>query len=132
MKFLYEGAIHISDLRLWAHVGVLQKEQEYGQWFNLDISIYQNIDNASKNDDLSETIDYSIAINKIQKLAHEVNSKTIENFSEQVLNSLEELYGSVPMRVLLSKCDVPVSGFNGNVAVERYRHWPATYFQHDT
>ncbi|MED5165551.1 MAG: dihydroneopterin aldolase, partial [Cyanobacteriota bacterium] len=29
------GAIHVNDVRLWAHVGVLDHERREGQWFSL-------------------------------------------------------------------------------------------------
>ena len=32
-------ALHVRDLRLWAHVGVLESERREGQWFALDLSL---------------------------------------------------------------------------------------------
>ncbi len=118
-----KDALHISDLRVWAHVGVLDHERRDGQWFSLDLSMRLDLDDAARNDDLSRSADYSLAVQAVQSLVNSLQCQTIEHFSERVLALLEELYGPVPMRVLLRKCAAPIPGFGGTVAVERHRHW---------
>ena len=115
-------AIHIRELRLWAHVGVLEQERRDGQWFSLDISFWLDLSRAAAADDLASSLDYSVAIQALQGLARDIRCLTIEHFSEQVLDRLEQLYGPVPVRLTLSKCAAPVPGFDGRVAVERCRH----------
>ena len=115
-------AIHIRELRLWAHVGVLEQERRNGQWFSLDISFWLDLSRAAAADDLASSLDYSVAIQALQGLARDIRCLTIEHFSEQVLDRLEQLYGPVPVRLTLSKCAAPVPGFDGRVAVERCRH----------
>ena len=115
-------AIHVQGLRLWAHVGVLEQERRDGQWFSLDISLWTDLSAAAADDDLASSLDYSLAIRSLQALAREIRCLTIEHFSDRVLDCLEQLYGPVPVRLTLSKCAAPVSGFDGVVAVERIRH----------
>ena len=119
-------AIHVNDVNLWAHVGLLESERKLGQWFNLDFSILADLDKAAKDDDVNSIFDYSVAIKELQKLSFRLNCMTIEHYCEKALDCLELLYGSIPMRVKLSKCDAPVSGFTGTVAVERFRYWHAS------
>ena len=114
-------AIHIRDLELWAHVGVLEQERRDGQWFRLDIKFELDLSSAAVADDLSASLDYSLAIQALQMLGREICCLTIEHFSEQVLDRLQELYGPVPIGLRLTKCAAPVPGFHGLVAVERYR-----------
>ena len=71
------GAIHVTDVRLWAHVGDLDEERELGQWFTLDFSLWLDMSQVSKHDDLSAMADYSLAIKGIQKLALEIRCLTI-------------------------------------------------------
>ena len=115
-------AIHIRDLRLWAHVGVLDHERRDGQWFSLDITLWQDLSAAAASDELVASLDYSQAITALQQLARGLVCQTIEHFSDRVLDQLERLYGPVPVRLELRKCAAPVPGFNGVVAVERWRH----------
>ncbi|WP_259700877.1 MULTISPECIES: dihydroneopterin aldolase [Synechococcales] len=120
--FPCRDAIHVSGLRLWAHVGVLERERELGQWFELEFSLWHNLEAAGRSDDLSCSLDYGLAIQALQHLAVGLRCHTIERFAERVMDELERLYGAVPQRVLLTKCQAPVAGFHGRVAVERWRH----------
>ena len=118
-------AIHVQGLRLWAHVGVLERERELGQWFELELSLWHDLAAAGRSDDLAQSLDYGMAIQALQQLARGLRCHTIEHFAERVMDRLEELFGPVPQRVVLSKCQAPVPGFQGRVAVERWRHGPA-------
>ena len=115
--------IHIRDLRLWAHVGVLDHERRDGQWFQLDISLGLDLSESARLDDLSATADYSLAVLALQALVRELCCLTIERFSEEVFEVLERLYGPLPMHLLLQKCNPPIAGFTGTVAIERRRNW---------
>ena len=115
-------AIHVRDLMLWAHVGVLEHERRDGQWFSLDITLWHDLGAAAAADDLAASLDYSKAITALQALARGLVCQTIEHFSDRVLDQLEQLYGPVPVRLELRKCAAPVPGFSGVVAVERRRY----------
>ncbi len=124
IKHLPSGAIHVNNINLWAHVGVLDSERDCGQSFLLDVTLWLDLEKAAKMDDLSSTLDYSIAINRIQQLSFQINCQTIEHFSKRILDCLEELYGDLPMKIYLRKCSAPVQGFSGDVGVEMGRHFP--------
>ena len=115
--------IHIQDLRLWAHVGVLDHERRDGQWFQLNLTLGLDLSESAKLDDLSATADYSRAVLALQALVRELCCLTIERFSEEVFVVLERLYGPLPMHLVLQKCHPPIAGFTGTVAVERRRNW---------
>ena len=119
--------IHAEDVNLWAHVGVLEKERLMGQYFLLDFSIWVDLSNAAKNDALSSTCDYSIAIKGLQQLAFSINCSTIEFFSEEILNFLEGVYGKVPIQLSLKKCNPPINGFSGSVSIKRNRNFTFPY-----
>ena len=114
--------IGVRELQLWAHVGVLEHERRDGQWFSLDFSVQLDFKAAAIDDDLSQSLDYSVAIRALLGLSQQVHCLTIEHFSEQILDRLETLYGAIPIWLRLTKCAAPVPGFNGRVFVERSRH----------
>ena len=122
-RFHNLSAIHIKDINLWAHVGVLESERINGQSFVLDISFWLDLDESSNFDLLDKSIDYSEAIKAIQKLSFEIKCLTIECFSDQILNLLESLYGQVPINILLKKCSPPIHGFTGSVLIEKKRNF---------
>ncbi|WP_036917888.1 MULTISPECIES: dihydroneopterin aldolase [unclassified Prochlorococcus] len=114
--------INIETINLWSHVGVLEDERLLGQSFLLDISIWVDVEEAGREDDLLKSTDYSLAIISIQELALKIECFTIECFSEQILNTIESLYGRIPMHILLRKCSPPIDGFTGSVSIERDRY----------
>ena len=117
------SVIHIKAINLWAHVGVLESERIHGQRFLLDISFWLDLDESSKLDQLDKSIDYSEAIKAVKKLSFEIKCLTIEYFSDQILNLLESLYGTVPIHILLTKCSPPIDGFTGHVLIEKKRNF---------
>ncbi|MEY4355858.1 MAG: Dihydroneopterin aldolase [Cyanobacteriota bacterium] len=117
-----QSAIVIRQLKLWAHVGVLGWEREFGQWFELDLWLYYDLSSAALTDQIDHTINYADVINTIRKLSKLINCNTIEYFSEQIFEALEAKFGIFPMELELKKCDAPIPGFNGVVSVKRSRN----------
>lgn len=116
--------IEVLDLKLWAHVGVLERERLEGQWFRLSFRLRSDLSAAARADDLSRSHDYSVAIRALQQQARHIRCLTIEHYSERILDLLEELYGPLAIELRLAKCRAPVAGFSGEVAVTRRRRWP--------
>ncbi len=117
------GLIQVQGINLWSHVGVLEEEQLLGQYFLLDFSVYLDISEVIEKDRLDSTIDYSIPIVGLKKLAFESKSMTIEKFSQDILDFLENLYGTKPIKILLTKCEPPIKGFTGKVSISRTRNF---------
>ena len=117
--------ILVRDLRLWAHVGVLEQERLHGQWFAVDFSIAADLDATARSDDLEGGYDYGLGIAALQQLARNLRCRTLEHAVERLLDALEALYGPVGLELEIRKCRVPVAGFDGTVAVRRQRRWPA-------
>ena len=115
----------VRGLRLWAHVGVLEHERQMGQWFELDFSLGCNLSAAAAADGLEQSLDYSLAIQALQLDASRVRCLTLEHWSDKIFEVLEDLYGSVPIWLELRKCQAPVPGFCGIMAVQRSRRWPS-------
>ena len=116
-------AIHVRGLRLWAHVGVYEQERLHGQWFELAFSLGVDLGAVARSDDLGEGCDYGRGIAALQEQARTIRCHTLEHYSEQILDALEACYGTIPLALELSKCQVPVPGFDGRVTVSRRRRW---------
>ena len=116
--------IQVDDLRLWAHVGVLDHERRDGQWFRVDLALHLDVSQAALADSLEATADYNQAVQALQSLAAGC-CQTIEHFSERMFDVLEQLYGSIPIQLRLCKCHPPIPGFVGTVSVERWRRKPS-------
>jgi dihydroneopterin aldolase len=116
--------IRVENLRLWAHVGVLEHERDHGQWFRVDLALHLDLSESARADSLAATADYSLGVQALQRLASEITCHTLEHFSERMFEELEGLYGALPMHLRLSKCHAPIPGFAGTVSLERWRRKP--------
>ena len=116
-------AIKINAINLWAHVGVLEEERINGQAFLLDLTIWLDLKLTSNHDDLENSVDYSIVVKKIQQLSLTINCKTIEYFTEIIINAIESLYGKLPIEITLTKCSPPIPGFTGSVSLTKKRNF---------
>ena len=116
-------AVHVQGLRLWAHVGVLEHERALGQWFELEFWLGGDLSRAAVADDLAASYDYVSAIEALRQLCRSLVCRTLEHFSERILDSLEEVYGPIPIWLELRKCHAPIPGFDGTVSVCRQRRW---------
>jgi dihydroneopterin aldolase len=113
--------ILVRDLRLWAHVGVLEQERQLGQWFGLDLSFDVDLAVAGASDRLDDTLDYAGAVTAVRELAASLRCQTLEHFSERILDLLQKRYGPIPISLELRKLSAPIPGFSGVVAVQRQR-----------
>ncbi|WP_216904613.1 dihydroneopterin aldolase [Synechococcus sp. CCY 9618] len=115
--------IHVRGLRLWAHVGVLERERLHGQWFELAFSLGTDLSETACRDDLSDGSDYAIGIEALRARSRVICCNTLEHYSERILDVLEECYGPIPLALELTKCRPPIPGFGGSVTVRRTRRW---------
>lgn len=111
--------IIIKGLKIFAYHGVNPEETENGQEFELDITLFANLEKARKTDDLEETINYAKARKVINVAMTEKPYKLIERAAEEVANRLIESFPKLmSVEVLLKKPNAPMSGVFDYVAVK--------------
>ena len=112
-----ETFLRIENIDLWARVGVLEQERKLGQVFSLDIDIWTDFSQCSKNDDINTTVDYSILIELIQSHSKKIKFFTIEKYSEEILKIIKQKFNLNKIKIKLTKCNAPINGFSGNVSI---------------
>ena len=117
LLIMMETYLKIEDIKFWSRVGVLDKERELGQLFSLDIFLWTNFDECSEKDNLETSIDYSLLIYSIKKLARNFSCYTIEKFSDKIINTLNKKFKPKRIKIILTKCNPPIPGFNGEVSI---------------
>lgn len=111
--------IIIKGLKIFAYHGVNPEETENGQEFELDITLFADLEKARRTDDLEETINYAKARKVINAAMTEKPYKLIERAAEEVANRLIENFPKLlSVEVLLKKPNAPMSGVFDYVAVK--------------
>ncbi len=114
---MQETYLKIQNIKLWARVGVLDKEREFGQLFSLDLVLWSDFEKCALTDDVNETIDYSSLISDIKVHSKNFSCKTIEKYSSEILNLVVKRYKPNRLEILLTKCKPPIIGFDGQVTI---------------
>ena len=116
--------LKIEKIELWARVGVLEQERKLGQLFNLDILLWSDFDECFENDDIKATLDYSLIIHRVKSHSKNFSCFTIEKYSEEIIKIIQSEFNPDRIKIILTKCNPPIDGFNGKVSIVRFFEKP--------
>ena len=114
-----ETFLKIEDIKLWARVGVLDEERQLGQLFNLDIFLWTDFEECTSNDDIKKTVDYSKLVEILKEQSKKIYCFTIEKYSNEILEIIDEEFKLSKIKIVLTKCNPPITGFDGKVSIVR-------------
>ena len=114
-----ETFLKIENIKLWARVGVLDEERQLGQLFSLDIFLWTDFDKSTANDDIKKTIDYSELIEILKDQSKKICCFTIEKYSNAILEIINQEFKLSKIKIILTKCNPPITGFDGKVSIIR-------------
>ncbi len=114
-----ETFLKIDNIRLWARVGVLDEERELGQQFSLDIFLWTDFEKCTADDDIKETVDYSKLVEILKDQSKKIYCFTIEKYSNEILQIIDEKFKLSKIKIILTKCNPPITGFDGKVSIVR-------------
>ena len=114
-----ETFLKIENIKLWARVGVLDEERELGQLFILDIFLWTDFDKCTLNDDIKKTVDYSKLVHLLKDQSKKIYCFTIEKYSKEILEIIDQEFKLSKVKIILTKCNPPITGFDGKVSIVR-------------
>ena len=114
-----ETFLKIENIKLWARVGVLDEERELGQLFILDILLWTDFEKCTANDDIKKTVDYSKIVEILKVHSKKICFFTIEKYSNEILEIIDQEFKISKVKIILTKCNPPITGFDGKVSIVR-------------
>ncbi len=114
-----ETFLKIENIKLWARVGVFDEERELGQLFTLDVFLWTDFEKCSITDDIKKTIDYSKLVQIIKDQSKKIYCFTIEKYSNAILEIIDQEFKFSKVKIILTKCNPPITGFDGKVSIVR-------------
>ena len=110
--------IKLSNIVFYAHHGYYKAERELGQRFELDIIVECDVSDASKTDELEDTIDYR----KVYALAKEAfenyKFKLLETVAERIADQILKSFNVHTVVIKVRKPNVPIKGFLDHIEIE--------------
>ena len=114
-----ETFLKIENIKLWARVGVLEEERELGQLFSLDLFLWTDFKTCTEYDDIKKTVDYSKLVEILKDQSKKIYCFTIEKYSNSILEIIDEEFNLSKIKIILTKCNPPITGFDGKVSIVR-------------
>jgi len=114
-----ETFLKIENIKLWARVGVLDEERQLGQLFSLDIFLWTDFERCTANDDIKKTVDYSKLVEILKYQSKKIYCFTIEKYSKAILEIIDKEFKPSKIKIILTKCNPPITGFDGKVSIVR-------------
>ena len=114
-----ETFLKIENVKLWARVGVLDGERKLGQLFSLDIFLWTDFQKCTEDDDIKKTVDYSKLVHILKDQSKKIYCFTIEKYSNSILEIIDKEFNFSKIKIILTKCNPPIEGFDGKVSVVR-------------
>ncbi len=114
-----ETFLKIENIKLWSRVGVLDEERELGQLFILDILLWADFEKCTINDDIKKTVDYSKLVQILNDQSKKIYCYTIEKYSNEILEIIDQEFKPSKIKIILTKCNPPITGFDGKVSIVR-------------
>ena len=114
-----ETFLKIEKIKLWARVGVLDEERQLWQLFSLDIFLWTDFENCTANDDFKKSVDYAKLVQILKDQSKKIYCFTIEKYSKAILEIIDQEFKLSKIKIILTKCNPPITGFDGKVSIVR-------------
>ncbi|MDS3859937.1 dihydroneopterin aldolase [Thermosynechococcaceae cyanobacterium BACA0444] len=114
--------IYLPGQRYYGYTGALPEEQILGQWFQVDLKLWLDLEPAIQTDDLNQALDYRDVIAQIRYL-----------FTSQRFTLVETLAGEIAalglgfpqvqaVEVHLTKLAPPIPDYTGQITIQICRN----------
>jgi len=113
--------ILIKGLHCSVRLGVKKEEQEVKRNCELDFSIYFDLSDAGKSDDLDLTVTYSKVIDIVQELSQTVQYKLLEAFAYRLFEEIFKRTAAIRIHVRVKKMNPPIEARFEYVGVDMIR-----------
>lgn len=111
-------SIQLTGIRCYGYTGYLAEEQVLGQWFEVDLTLWLDLEPAGESDDIADTLDYRHAIETVKQLVKTSKFALVEKLASAIATAILELDLVQQVRVQLSKPAAPIPDFGGEIVID--------------
>ena len=114
--------ILLNNMQFYGFHGLLPEENKLGQRFNVDITLFTDLQKPGRTDDMHDSIHYGHAYELVQKVVEGEAKNLIEAVAETIADELLTSFDLLAAcTVKVTKPDPPIPGHYQSVAVEIFR-----------
>ncbi|HLR41546.1 MAG TPA: dihydroneopterin aldolase [Virgibacillus sp.] len=114
--------ILLNNMQFYGFHGLLPEENKLGQRFNVDVTLFTDLQKPGQSDEMHESIHYGHAYELVQKTVEGEAKNLIEAVAESIADELLTSFDLLSAcTVKVTKPDPPIPGHYQSVAVEIFR-----------
>lgn len=111
------GKIEVNKIKVFAYHGCMPEETKIGTYFEVDVKIKTDFQEAAETDDLAKTVDY-VQVREIVSREMLIPSKLIEHVGLRIKKAmLSEIRNISKVKVTIRKYNAPMGGEVDNVSI---------------
>jgi len=95
--------IFLSEVKVQTKLGVPEWERMVAQTIILDIEIGYDLGKACKSDDVADTIDYGLVVNRVRESLSEHSFQLVEALAEHLCQLILKEFNALSVKVKVAK-----------------------------
>lgn len=103
-------SIHLHNMIFFGYHGALAAEQQMGQRFMLDATLYRELQTAGNSDDLQDTVNYAEVYAVIKELVEKRRFNLLESLAEAIAQRILTDFSVEKVEIAIRKPSAPVAG----------------------
>lgn len=111
-------AIEVKGIRSYGYTGLLAEERSLGQWFEVDLTLWLDLQPSAQSDDIEDTLDYRQAITIVKDIIKTAKFALVEKLAEVIAQELLKMDKVSQVRVKLTKLHPPIPDFDGSITID--------------
>lgn len=110
-------SIEVTGIRAYGYTGYLPEEQVLGQWFEVDLVLWLDLNSAGTTDNIETTLDYRQAIAIVKQQITTAKFALIEKLATTITAELLNIEKVEKVQIRLSKLAAPIPDFGGKITI---------------
>jgi 7,8-dihydroneopterin aldolase/epimerase/oxygenase len=111
-------SIQLTGIRCYGYTGYLPEEQVLGQWFEVDLTLWLDLEPAGQSDNIIDTLDYRRAIETVKQLVKTTKFALVEKLASAIADAILKFDRVQQVQVRLSKLAAPIPDFGGKITID--------------
>lgn len=99
----FMGTIFLSEVKVQTKLGVPEWERMVEQTIILDIEIGYDLSKACQSDNVADTIDYGLVVNRVRETLKEHSFQLVEALAEHICQLILKEFGALSVKVKVAK-----------------------------
>jgi dihydroneopterin aldolase len=117
-QLLFMDCIEVTGIRSYGYTGFLPEERTLGQWFEVDLTLWVDLQTSGKSDDLNDTVDYRNTIAMVKHIIKTAKFALVEKLADVIAEDILKIESIDKVRVRLSKPAAPIPDFGGRITID--------------